>query len=154
MNSTKAFCSILIFCLSSQLQAITFSLIGPCSETPVKNGTFEVSDLSANIIRISSSIFDKYGIDYNANADGITSIINTPTGKDSVEDLGEGKIRAYGWCYTINGVITQASPKETMLSSNDDQITWFFGYSTYENDKWSDYCEPSYKIKAAQFCNK
>ena len=154
MKNIKFLLAILVLIVSSQLPAITFSVIGPCSETPLKEGTFDVPDLSSNVIKVSTSIFDQNSIEYIANIDGISSIANTPTGKDSVEDLGEGKIRAYGWCYSLNGVITESSPKETFFLNNDDKLVWFFGYSTYDGEKWSDYCEPSYKIKAAQFCNK
>jgi hypothetical protein len=149
--------SLLLFTLTlfaSQTFAVTYEVIGPCSATPVNSGTYDVKDLKMSVGKISVTIFDQQKIPYIGSDAGFNSILNTPTGLDSIEVLSDTKMRAHGWCYSVNGVNPDVLAGDYLLNSNDDKIVWFFGYSTYDKGEWVDYCVPSYKVHAAQFCSK
>ena len=134
--------------------AITYEIIGPCSETPIFTGEYKLTDLEQNAGKTSVNIFEKNKIPYLGGEEGFKSILNTPTGIDSIETISETKIRAYGWCYSVNGAGPDVMANQYHFEDQNDKLVWFYAYSTYDNDKWLDYCVPSYKIKAAQFCTK
>lgn len=151
---SKLLITALMAVLSFNSFAITYEIIGPCSEVPTQSGSFDLNDLSVNAGKISVAIFDQQKIPYVGSVQGFISINNTLTGIDSTEVLSDTKMRAYGWCYSVNGAIPDILASEYLFSSNNDKLVWFYGYSTYEDGKWSDYCVPSYTVKAAQFCSK
>lgn len=140
--------------LSSSTYAITYEVIGPCSETPRFEGSFDVTNLKTSVGKTSLTIFENQSIPYQGTDSGFNSILNTPVGLDSIEVISDTSMRAYGWCYSVNGAVPDALASEINFSSNSDKLVWFYAYSTYESGKWPDYCVPSYKIKASQFCAK
>lgn len=154
----KLFTSFLAFSLtvfaSFNAHAISFEVIGPCSSTPVYSGVFTMNDLKISVGKTSISIFDQQKIPYIGSEMGFNSIVGTPTGMDALEVLSDTKMRAHGWCYSVNGVGPDVMASDYFFNSNNDKLVWFFGYSTYDNGQWVDYCVPSYKVKASQFCSK
>lgn len=144
----------LILLLSQNAHAISYEVIGACNETPVHKGTYNIQDLSISAGKASVSIFEKKNIEYIGNESGFNSILNTPTGLDSIEVISDTKMRAYGWCYSVNGQQPDVLAGDYLFSSNDDKLVWFYAYSTYEKGEWLDYCVPSFTVKASQFCAK
>lgn len=134
--------------------AISYEVIGPCSSNPVHSGNFNINNSNTTAGTASVMIFDKNKIPYVGTESGFSSIVNTPTGIDSIEVISDTKMRAYGWCYSVNDVEPSVVPSEYLLASNNDKLSWFYAYSTYDNGVWLDYCVPSHKIKAPQFCSK
>lgn len=154
----KSFKAVLILSLASLLafnaHAITYEVIGACSEEPIHQGSFELNDLNINAGAVSLKIFNQDKIPYIGDENGFNSIANTSTGLDSIEVVSETKMRAYGWCYSINDTQPQVPAGSYLFTNSDDKLVWFYAYSTYENGQWLDYCVPSYQIKASQFCAK
>jgi hypothetical protein len=149
MRQLALFASLLI---SFSGHAITYEVIGPCSETPASSGVYNMQDFSVNVGKVSVNIFDINNIAYNGSEAGFSSILGTPTGTDSIEVISDSKMRAYGWCFSVNGISPDLMGSEYFFTANEDKLVWFYAYSTYDSGKWIDYCVPSYKIKAAQFC--
>ena len=155
MKTHKA---LLISCLaiitSFGAQAITYEVIGPCSNIPLYKGSYEIKDLSMSAGLASVSIFEQQKIPYIGNESGFNSIASTPIGLDSMEVISDTKMRAYGWCYSVNGIEPDILAGDFKFTKNSDKLVWFYAYSTYDKGQWLDYCVPSYKIKASQFCSK
>lgn len=155
MKSFKAILMLnLTFFAAFNAQAISFEVIGACSEIPLHQGSFEVTNLSISAGATSLAIFNQQKIPYVGNESGFNSIVNSPIGLDSIEVISDTKMRAYGWCYSVNGTQPEVLAGDYLFSSNDDKLVWFYAYSTYELGQWLDYCVPSYQIKASQFCSK
>lgn len=131
--------------------AIYFDIKGPCSDKPVHSGSFK-TDLNDSVGQITVDILDFHNIAYIGDSEGFSSIIGTPIGTESIEVISDTKMRAYGWCYSINGEIPDVMPHKIKFNSQDDSLSWFYAYSTYDSGKWLDYCVPAYKIRAPQFC--
>lgn len=137
---------------SSTSFAITFAVVGPCSSSPQHKGSFK-TDLSESVGKISIDIFDFNDIPYVGTENGMNSILNTPTDLDSMEVISETKMRAYGWCYSVNGEIPNVLPSAFFFKKQSDHLVWFYAFSTYDSGTWLDYCVPSYTVKAPQFCH-
>lgn len=136
---------------SNQSFAVYYSVIGPCSSTPISQGVFP-TDLSDSVGQITIDILDLQKIPFVGSEQGIASIANSPVGLDAFEVLSDVKMRSYGWCYSINGEIPDVLASQSFFTEQSDYLVWFYGYSTYDQGVWTDYCVPSYKIKTKQFC--
>ena len=147
----KMVLSLIALLASSQAMAIYYDITGPCSDKPIHSGSYK-TDLSESVGRITIEILESSHIPYVGSEEGINSIINTPTGIDSMEVLSDTKMRAYGWCFSINGIIPEAMSDKIHFSAQNDLVNWFYAYSTYDSGKWLDYCQPAYKIHSPQFC--
>lgn len=132
--------------------AASISVIGPCSEKPVFEREFEVTGSSSSAGGISVRIFEESGLPYAGDADGFNSIMGSPSGAQAIEFVSVGKMRVYGWCFSVSGVLPEVMPGAFYLKSDADRLIWFYAFSTYENGLWTDTCVPSYTIKAPQFC--
>lgn len=144
----------MIFGSLQQASALTWKVFGPCSETPVFEGSFE-ADLNKSVGDISIQIFEANKVPYVGVSAGFNSINNSPLGLDAVEVVADNEMRAYGWCYVLNGKIPKVMPDKIKPQSQKDSLFWFYGYSTNKNNQWQDdYCTPGYEIKADQFCEK
>ena len=144
----------LLFILSFKVDAISYEVIGPCFKTPLYNGILDINILNNSAGSASIVIFDLKKIPYVGSEAGFNSITNTPTGKDSIEILSATKMRAYGWCYSVNGLSPDVLANNYTFETTNDKLVWYFAYSTYDNGRWVDYCMPSYNIAASQFCSK
>ncbi|MDG0814787.1 DUF4430 domain-containing protein [Bdellovibrio svalbardensis] len=133
--------------------AIKWKVLGPCSDKPLFQGTYE-ADLKKSVGEISIEIFDKNKIPYVGVAAGFNSINNSAIGLDALEVVSDEVMRAYGWCYAVNGRMPKVMPDQVTPKNQEDTIAWFYGYSTNIQNEWTDYCVPGYQIKAAQFCEK
>lgn len=145
---------ILISALSFNAYAVSWKVYGPCDEKPVAQGE-AVADLTESVGDISVEIFDQNKVPYIGAAEGFNSIINTPTGMDSIEVVSDTELRAYGWCYSINGKTPDEMPHKIKFNAQTDKLIWFYAYTTNIKNEWQDdYCSPAYWIKAKQFCGK
>lgn len=142
---------LILITLSTSVSAVTFDVIGACSHTPLYSGQFR-TDIKENVGALSIEFFEDQSIPYTGSVAGFSSINHSPSGMDAIEVLSDTKMRAYGWCFSINGVIPDTLTSETFVAKQNDYISWFYAYSTYDQGVWTDYCVPSYKIQAPQFC--
>jgi hypothetical protein len=153
----KSFSKLLLICLaltySYNVSSITFEVVGPCNEKAEFMGASEV-DLAQNVGLASIELFQKNKIPFTGSAEGMSSILNTPTGLEAIEVLSDTKMRAYGWCFSVNDFIPDVLSNEVFFTKQNDHLRWFYAYSTYDQGVWLDYCVPSYRIRAEQFCRK
>ena len=56
--------------------------------------------------------------------------------------LSPKKTVVYGWCYTVNGKMPDTAADQVFLTSNDDEVRWFYGYMVNKNGHWSRRCKP------------
>lgn len=135
---------------ASYTHAASWKVFGACSEEPVHQGQKDAKSLSVG--DYSVQVFEENKIPYVGSELGFNSIIGTPTDRRSIEIVSSDELRAYGWCYSVDGKIPDQMPNEVQLSNNAE-LVWFYAYSTVINNQWQeDYCTPAYKIKAKQFC--
>lgn len=122
---------------------------GPCDETPFLKGENTGAGISAGALTIQA--LENSGTEFVGSEGGINSILGTPVGMEAIEVISDSKMRAYGWCYEIDGFQPAAMPDEIELTGTE-QVRWFFAYSTYEAGVWKDYCTPSYSLKSPFIC--
>ncbi|MFT6068315.1 MAG: hypothetical protein ACJAT2_000082 [Bacteriovoracaceae bacterium] len=141
--------TISILLLSSSLFSAEVYFQGPCDKESFLSAKVSGENLTAGGITISALEDSK--TEYIGSEGGLNSVIGTPIGMEAIEVISNTKMRAYGWCYEIDGFQPAAMPDEIVLEG-DEVIRWFFAYSTYEDGNWKDYCVPSYELKSPFIC--
>lgn len=147
-----------VLAVSVHAHAVSWKIFGACDNKPVQQGVFQ-ADLNKSVGAVSLTIFAENNIPYVGSEEGLNSILNTPVGLDSIEVVSDSEMRVYGWCYSVNGKQPTEMPHQLQFQSQDDQLVWFYAYSTNKDNQWTDYCSPAYCspaywIRAEQFCRK
>jgi hypothetical protein len=132
--------------------AVEVTIIGPCDKTPSIQKSIPMIHQKESIGQLTINFLEQNHIPYNGSEAGINIINNSPSGDAALEVISNSKMRAYGWCFDLNGVNLAKMPDEAMITSDTDKLVWYYAYSTYDSGKWIDYCVPSYTIKAKQIC--
>lgn len=146
--------TFILMLISFNTLAITFEVIGPCNERPQNEVEIEVMNFDLSVMEITNHILEVNKIPYVGAGNGIKSINNSPMGLDAMEIISDSEMRAHGWCYFVNGKLPDVLSSELYLESQEDHITWLYGYSYYDSGKWIGYCDPTWKLAPKQFCKK
>ncbi len=139
MKKTILLCTILI---SSQLTfASQMTIDHPCLNDPILETKSLIDANSDNVFSFTKKQIEDKSIEAVLGSDGVISILGYVTGERSLEVISDNKMRAYGWCYSINNEVPDLMPDQIKLT-NADVIRWYLSYSTYDNGHWVDYCVP------------
>lgn len=143
---------ILFFALAVMMpvQATVLEFIGPCSEKPLF--AEQVTGVYSNAGTLTVKTLEEKSIPFLGAEEGINSIFSTPVGLDAMEVISDNEMRAYGWCYNVDGEYPDVFANQVVVSSETLKVQWIFGYAYYLNGEWISQCEPSYKIKPQFLC--
>jgi hypothetical protein len=122
--------------------------------------TFEVQDQTGNVIfsethdadlSKSAGLFtvdafneaqNLHKLTFKGDEDGLVSVNSLA---NDTKVISQTEIKAYGWCFSINGVVPSTMSNETFFLSNSDTLTWFYGYAHYLNGNWVNMCVPAWR---------
>jgi hypothetical protein len=114
---------------------------------------FEVEFESLSSVgAITKILFEEYHIPHLGTSQGMNSIFHSPTGSDAVDVIGRNHMRAYGWCYKVDGFEPSEYPDKYPVSKETKEILWFFGYATYKDGQWITQCKPAYNTPNSSVC--
>ncbi len=147
----KTILTLSLLTLTTTLYALDFTIIGACDQKPLFNKKITITK-EVNLGELSVAVLTKNQIPFKGASDGINSIYNTPTGLDAIEIVSDTKMRAYGWCFSIDGAVPDKMPDQIPVLKDTKKILWWFAFSTQDMGQWVDYCVPSYQVRATQFC--
>ncbi len=122
-----------------------------------KNSSYYADNISieeeTTVGHLTIQILENLELSYQGNENGIAGLLNTPVGMDGYEVLADNHMRAYGWCFSVNGVEPNILASEYILNKNStDTISWYYGYAELINDEWISYCTPTYKHPTSFVC--
>lgn len=124
----------------------------PCEETPwldaVRTGDAGESVGAVTVSALTDAAFPFVGSDA-----GFASIRGTVTGDAALELLGDAEMRAYGWCFSLNGVEPAAMPDRVAVPDDAAELRWYFGFAHYKNGVWLSYCTRTNQAKPAFVCD-
>ncbi len=145
-----------IFFITALISLSSFALeikfIGPCEERFIMRA--EVKENYSNVGELTIATLTKFGIPFKGSPEGLSSAFNTPTGDDSLEILSDDEMRAYGWCFSVDGVSPEVYPHQIPVTSETKSIVWHYGFAHYYKGEWITQCTPAYTIKPAFICKK
>lgn len=149
----KLLLSLLLFGLSLEAKSLTLLVQDPCTESNWLATTFPL-EAKQSVGELTITALTQAQIAYKGSATGIASIRDTVVGDQALEIISDREMRAYGWCYRLNGVVPEALADQVYVTTDQDQIEWFFAYAHYRDGEWRDYCQPTQKTKPAFICKK
>lgn len=141
---------LLALLLSSQAHAVELKFIGPCEEEFIMK--VEVTDEFANVGELTVATLAKFNIPFIGTAEGLASAFETPVGTAAVEVVSPEETRAYGWCFSVDGVSPEVYPHEIAITPETKNITWHFGFARFFRGEWVTQCTPSHTVKPAFLC--
>ncbi|RYZ66065.1 MAG: hypothetical protein EOP09_13270 [Proteobacteria bacterium] len=82
---------------------------------------------------------------YQGSREGIRSIGELSS---AMEVESDRIMRAYGWCFKVNGQIPMLYSHEIPLrlsvtEDNNAEIVWFYSYAYYDSGVWTKMCVPA-----------
>lgn len=133
------------------VHALSFEVVGPCRAEP----EFQVVEVElaadSTVGSASVEILDRHKIPYIGSELGFNSILNTPVDKEAIEFPAPGEIRAYGWCFEVDGEQPMNMPHEIGLKGHE-RVRWFYAFGLYRRGEWISYCTPAHTVKPAKLC--
>ena len=76
-------------------------------------------------------------IPYQGSEAGIASIKGLGSDLEVVSDT---KMKAWGWCFAIDGKESDKMPDQTLLPPDAKILKWFYAYALYDQGSWGGYC--------------
>lgn len=111
-----------------------------------------VTEEYENVGQLTIETLKKFNIPHKGTYEGLASAFETPTGDASVEVVSDVELRAYGWCFSVDGVAPEVYPHEIPITSETKSVTWHFGFARYYRGQWVTQCTPAWKVKPAFLC--
>ena len=131
--------------------SVEWSLKAPCSDDVHYYGDVSApSGSTAGDITITA--LTQSGIEFIGNKYGMNSILGTPTGNDAIVIVSKTEMRAYGWCYAVNGIVSDTLRPNQVEVSDSDHVSWFYAYAWYDKE-WKEMCVPAH-LNPPKFCKK
>jgi len=132
---------------------VNFDIIGPCAEKPLFSSQVQSENLK-NVGAFTVNQLTSNGIEFIGAENKIESIDSTPVGQAALELISRSEMRAYGWCFYVNGKQPEVYPDEILMSEDIKSIKWVFAYAHYLKGEWLTMCEPSWQLKPEFLCAK
>lgn len=130
-----------IFLLCSQLLfAATIDVVGPQSILIPKEEL--KGNLNESLGKITIEFFKNKNLKFEGNETGIVSINQLG---NWVDVLSDNEMKAYGWCFSINGEVPETMSDQTLLTNQNDHIRWYYAYAHYLNGEWVAQCHKIYQ---------
>ncbi|MBC7693228.1 MAG: hypothetical protein H7222_15795 [Methylotenera sp.] len=140
--STLAFVSLLLL-RTFPAQAITLEIYGRTLPAVMKGQNAEI-DLRESVGAVTERLLNenqrKGLLKFEGNSGGIVSINGL---RNAVEVVTPTLTRAYGWCFSVNGLAPDEMPDQSYFHSQQDVLRWFYGYAEFRNGKWISQCVPA-----------
>lgn len=91
------------------------------------------SDVGVTTVKALESL----NIPYEGSEAGITSINGL---KSDLEALSDTRMKAWGWCYSVDGEALEVMPDKAAMPANAKVLKWFYAYALYDSGTWVGYC--------------
>ena len=93
--------------------------------------------LPSTVGEVTIAIFDQHSVPYAGTESDIAEIYNL---KQEIKVVSDTEMKAYGWCFSINGAVVETMPDETEVITADSMIQWFYAYAHYKDGQWIGQC--------------
>lgn len=119
--------------------AVTVEVIGPKNDVILPATKFN-ANISRTLGEITVAVFENQGINFDGDAHGMKSISGY---ENYVEVVSSTEFKAYGWCFSVNGVAPDTMSDQTYFENEDDILGWYFAFAHYKDGEWISQCRPA-----------
>lgn len=118
------------------LHAMNFTVLGEDSEVLFDEAVYLNSPMSLGAV--SLEVFKQAGISYEGGEYGFRKIFQL---ENKLEILSDYEMKAYGWCYSVDGEVPEKMSDELILDGTENSIQWFYAYAHYYKGEWIAQCK-------------
>lgn len=129
---------------------IALEIIGPCSQKPLV-ATNLLKGLTVGEATVKT--FWARKIAFQGTDRAINTIMNIPFKDQTLEVISDTDMRAYGWCFDVDGVAPEEYADQIPLHEGMKKIRWFHGYAEMKGGQWVSQCQETAKLKPAFLCD-
>ena len=154
-SAFKNFCFVCAFVSGSlfagQAHALTFEITAPCSKEAASEGSIDLPSAPMTLGAATMLILHKEGLPFVGSDRGLNSLLHTPVGDQSLEVLSDSHMKAYGWCFEVNGRIPDELAHQFRLKG-PEHLRWFYGYAEYKDGEWVSFCNQAPVNTQRRYC--
>jgi hypothetical protein len=77
---------------------------------------------------------------YRGSEAGVNSINGLGS---ALEVLSDTQMNAYGWCYQVDGEVSDLLADQYVLTGQESRIEWFYAYARLDRGQWTSMCVPA-----------
>lgn len=121
-----------------------------CTDDKIANQKIAASNISLGDFIVE--YLEKNQIPFIGTKYGINSIKSSPIGDEALVILNDQEMLAFGWCYRVDGVISEKMPDQVILNENTMDVHWYFGFAHYFNGEWISQCDENQFMTRKIFC--
>ena len=136
------FSFILLYLFPLMASAFTFEILGQKGKPmyPLQEQILLPGDsVGSASLRVMNEAKAKGQLQFIGYESGIVSI--NELGND-VEVISDTRMKAHGWCFSLNGKTPELMPDKTPMTSPSDRLVWFYAYALYDQGQWITQCTP------------
>jgi hypothetical protein len=100
-----------------------------------------IFQLPISVGAASESLFKSNSIPYQGSVAGFSKIFDLA---QEVEVLSDTELKAYGWCFSVDGEVPETMTDKTFLINQKSILIWFYAYAHYKNGQWVAQCVPDH----------
>ncbi len=127
-----------------------FTIDDLCTDNKIIDQKVTANDVSLGDFTIA--VLEKNNIAYVGTKYGVNSINESPVGDNALIVLNDQEMLAFGWCYKIDGAISEKMPDQVMLNENTMDVHWYYGFAHYFNGEWISQCDENQFMTRKIFC--
>ena len=94
-----------------------------------------------NLGELTIALLTDFKIPHTGTSYGLVSLYNI---QQDIEVISDTEMKAYGWCYLVNEVLSEKMLNEVLIDSlphnSELNIKWYYGYAHYKNGEWISQC--------------
>lgn len=130
---------------------IAFEVVGPCSTKSLYSGKLAeammLGEASVQTLTLAK-------VPFQGTDRGLNTIFGIPKQDQTLEILSDSDMRAYGWCFDIDGEAPETYADEISLHEGMKKVRWFHGYAEMKKGQWVSQCQETAKLHPAFLCGK
>lgn len=86
---------------------------------------------------VSVDVLEAFEVPYKGGSFGFSEIAGL--GQD-IDVISDTEMKAYGWCFSLDGVVPETMADQTPLSGHAGVLEWYYGFAHYKNGEWVAQC--------------
>lgn len=139
MKAIKILLISFLIAFSSFAYTLSLKIVGNQGEVLFYSDKVQIST-PTNVGEYSVRVFEHFDIPFEGSIYGVSKIFDLGQELDLISDR---EMKAYGWCFSIDGVTPESLIHDTTIYSDSSEIIWYYAYAHYESGDWTGQCVPS-----------
>lgn len=126
--------------------ALQILFSNPCGPIPLLETSLRSAE-TKSVGQVTIDALEAFEAPYQGSENGLNSAFNSPVGLDAMEVISDSEMKSYGWCFEVDGKLSEVMPGDYKIGPKTQSVRWFIGYAHYKNGNWISQCTPAYKSK-------